>query len=205
MFDFTDQIATLRRIFDGLDVKGCGEFNWTLMQNERLVKIELIFTEDVILDMYTGVFGTLLVKHLTFKTGGMNTWVSEVIKHIETQFSCTLCHLSKAASLGMCNHCLCIEMNQIKIDSNCGICLNSNTIYSTRLPCTHTFHEMCLTNMLKVQDDIILKCPMCRVENIVTGYDRGYVIHPLIMSYIVDGEMHGVDYGVDDEEDELET
>ena len=202
MYDFPDQIATLRRIFDGLDVKECGVFKWTLMQNDRLVKIELIFADDIILDIYTGVFGTVLVKQLTFKIG-INTWVSEVIKHIETQFSCTLCHLSKATSLGMCNHCLCIEMNQIKIDSNCGICLNSNSLYSTRLPCTHAFHEACLTNMLNVQDNIILKCPMCRVENIVTGYNCGYVIYPLIMSHIVDGEMHGLDYGSEiDEENE---
>ena len=119
----------------------------------------------------TGVLEEIYLKEPV--NNSINNWIDNSFKSIaDTKSMCSRCHREDVFIRGKCNHCLEILYNHAKIDSDCAICLDSNFVSSTTLPCNHRLHEDCLASLCKHISRG--KCPECRRPFEIRGYHMGW-------------------------------
>lgn len=179
--DFASQLKKLEWVLNGF-LPGRGEhvLAWNLVQGKNVIDIEIkIDKKDILLTMSTRVFETQVIKCIVFYIPVEDwtdtyDWVNICMNRVTNEFACKECHAAKIFSHNLCSNCMVIEHNAFETSDNCAVCLEKNTTRSSKLVCGHNFHQACVSAILKRQKNAVIRCPLCRSDQIAGYTDQGY-------------------------------
>ena len=209
--DFSSQLKKLEWVLNGFFGSGEHVLAWNLMQGKNVIDIEIkIDDKNIFLTMSTRVFETQVVKCIVFNIPVENwtdnyDWVNVCMNRLTNEFACKNCHAAKIFSHNLCSNCILIEHNAFETSDNCAVCLDKNTTRSSKLVCGHNFHQACISSILKRQNNAVLRCPLCRSDQVVDYTNQGYTFAHTSCAYTYHSDLHDDEESdSDDEVDQLE-